>query len=110
MKRYADRMLKQYDAFESDKASIAVWGAGPGGRTVLRFFDEYDKRIPWVIDNDKSKQGGLLEGREIVSFDSIAEQVDVVLVPNDNFFAAINQQVKQCREDIKVINLNEYFD
>ena len=45
-----------------------------------------------------------------MSFDSIAEQVDVVLVPNDNFFAAINQQVKQCREDIKVINLNEYFD
>lgn len=109
MKRYADRMLKMYEAFEADNASIAVWGAGPGGRTVLRFFDEYDKRISWVIDNDKNKQGRLLEGREIMSFDSIVEQVDVVLVPNDNFYAAINQQVKQCREDIKVINLNEYF-
>lgn len=110
MKRYADRMLKLYEAFEIDEASIAVWGAGPGGRTVLRFFDEYDKRIPWVIDNDKNKQGGLLEGRAIVSFDSIVEQVDVVLVSNDNFYAAINQQVKQCREGIKVINLSDCFD
>lgn len=110
MKQCKGNMLKLYEEIEKNGGRIAVWGAGLGGHTVLKFFDKYSKRIPYVIDNDINKQGGVLEGRKIVSFESVASEIDVVFVSNSKYYAAIYQQVKRHREEIRVIDLNEYLD
>jgi hypothetical protein len=55
-----------------DIQSIALYGAGIVGGICRTLFERIDLEIPFVIDQDKKKQGTLWKGIPIVSYDEAA--------------------------------------
>lgn len=110
LRYYHENISKLLKNFQQESKKIALWGAGPGGRTVLQFCMEQGLHIDYVIDNNRKKQGALLDGKKIYGFMEIQNDVDVVIVTNFNYYGAIYQQVKEKNEKIEVINLGNYLN
>ncbi|WP_026759277.1 radical SAM protein [Selenomonas ruminantium] len=55
--------------------SIVPYGAGIVGNICKTLFEQVDLTIPFVIDNDKTKQGKKWRGRPIISFEEAKPQL-----------------------------------
>lgn len=58
-----------------NKEKIIIFGAGKKGRLAAAFF-KYDKEILGIVDNDKSKWGGQLEGFVIYPLEKMKKYLD----------------------------------
>lgn len=100
---------KLFEELENTHRKIALWGAGPGGMSVLRFCAELGKNIDYVIDNDKKKQGKFIRDKRVYCFEEVKDDIGIVIVPNRNYYEAIYQQVMKVKEDISVICLEDFL-
>lgn len=55
--------------------SVVLYGAGIVGRICMQLFERIDLNIPFVIDQDKSKQGSLWRGAPVISYEEAEGQI-----------------------------------
>lgn len=78
-------IIKDNIPFELYQSSIFLYGAGITGRRILDILKQYQLNILYVIDDDASKIGSLVEGVEIISFQQLEnlctqyEKISVIL-------------------------------
>jgi len=102
---YSDRIKSMVDRVGDKK--ISFWGAG---RITSVFIDAYRKQkgiFNCVIDNDVRKQGKEVGGCTVVSYESVWDKVDVILISNRHYYGVISEQVMKKRQDIEILSLEE---
>lgn len=104
-----DRMKKFFAFVKENNFKTALWGAGPMGEGFLQVCHSYNWKIDKIIDNDKGKQGDVLEGLVIQAFEEVKNSVDIVIVTNQKYYKEIYEQVKKTNLLIKVFALPLYL-
>mgnify|MGYP002509914086 CR=1 FL=1 len=87
MKENLDRNIEEAEKREK----VYIWGTGRYGRKVLRTIKTENCRVLGFVDNDPSKRGKTYENIEIISFNEIAEDYDVLIIGIVNYDAVIYQ-------------------
>lgn len=76
------------------KKKIAVWGCGERGKQLLRLLEECNLKINFLIDGAKSQQGKEYGSYHVMSYESVKDKVDVILITNMQFFPEIELQAE----------------
>lgn len=74
--------------------TIVPYGVGIVGRICQSLFEKIDLNIPFVIDQDKKKQGQLWMGAEVISFDEARkrrENFKIVVMAGHDAYGRITQ-------------------
>ena len=109
MEKRKEIFLEIYDNYVRDGVKVTVWGVGPGGRAAYNFFQGHDRKIHYLVDNSKSKQGLLVDGIRVCSYDEVKGDAQLILVPNENYYQAICKQVEPETDRIIAIDIMSYL-
>ncbi len=103
---------KIYDIFvltEEEKLEIGYWGIGRMTEGFLSIVGNIGKKVDHLIDNNKDKQGQIMFGMEVVSFETVERRLGLIIVSNKQYFCEIFKQIKKVNANIKVLCIQEYF-
>lgn len=93
----------------SEHKKMVLWGIGTNGKILLDYLSEHFIRICGIADCDKTKQGTMIDGYEIVDPAVFLQEADYILVTSKELFEAVSSMVKKVRDEgntrIAVINL-----
>lgn len=90
-----------------ENLKVGYWGIGRMTEGFLSVAGAMDKKVSYLIDNNKDKHGKKMFGMEVVSFDTVVESVGLIIVSNKQYFHEIYNQIKRVNESIKVICIQE---
>lgn len=76
-----------------EKYRIALWGAGKQGRKFIEMLGNKANDICSIIDNDRLKQGGDLNGIPIISYEESVGKTDVAILLNSRYKEEILRQI-----------------
>lgn len=88
---------------------VGYWGIGRMTKGFLSVAGNLGKKVDYLIDNSRNKQGQKMFDMEIVSFDAVVQKVGMIIVSNKQYFHEIQEQIKRANEHIKVICIQEYL-
>lgn len=88
---------------DRDHDRVALWGYGKLGRLFMDVIHELGYSVDYIIDRDVNKQGGMIYGTKIFSYDSIKSYVDTVIVLNRAFLDEISLEA----EDKNIVYIGE---
>lgn len=71
MKTDIGRLTADWEGIQS----VVLYGAGIVGRICMKLFERIDLKIPFVIDQDKRKQGSLWRDAPIISYEDAKAQI-----------------------------------
>ena len=104
---HKDRIEKLFRDCHEKEMKIAIWGAGKKGSDFLEAYDSECKNISYVIDKDSAKVGMYTStGHLIQTFESIPNDVDVIISMNRFYHSGIKAEVKSINKKICVVNLD----
>lgn len=110
---YAEHLQEINEIFEmcSEHAwKPAIWGGGQKGSSFLRIADPDCSMIQCVIDKNEKKRNTLMDtGHIIQGLEDAADKLDIILVMNKHYFESVKYEVKNTRENIRLLNLDMYF-
>lgn len=95
--------------FREKGLRIGYWGAGRMTEGFIAAALNSGENVDYLIDNSTAKQGKRICGLEVTAYDKVWEQTGLVIVSNKQYFSEIVEQVKACREETKVICIQEYL-
>ncbi len=71
---------------QSNSKQVVIFGAGDlGTKIILPILKNYDCDIVSIWDNDKNKQGKVVEGIKIISYEDLTQVKDFILVVGSNY-------------------------
>ena len=94
---------------EEEGLQVGYWGIGRMTEGFLSVAGNMGKKVDYLIDNNKDKQGQEMFGMEVVSFDTVVQKVGLIIVSNKQYFHEIHKQIKKTNECIKVLCIQEYL-
>lgn len=85
---------------------IAVWGYGKKGKSLLEVVHSLGIKLEYIIDKNKEIQGITLQtGEKVEQYANICDKIDVIIVVNRNYFSAIEAEIRELNDGIKICNL-----
>lgn len=91
-----------------NKEKVYIWGTGKYGRKVLRTVKTENCQVLGFVDNDPSKRGKTYENIEIISFNEIVEDYNVLIIGIVNYDAVLYQLEREKYTDSSKIIV--FFD
>ncbi len=88
---------------------IGYWGAGRSTEGFISSAASIGEKVDYLIDNSKDKQGKKMFGLEVVSYDSVSEQIGFMIISNKQYYHEIFRQIKAVRKDVRVLCIQEYL-
>lgn len=88
---------------------IGYWGAGRSTEGFISSAASIGEKVDYLIDNSKDKQGKKMFGLEVVSYDSVSEQIEFMIISNKQYYHEIFRQIKTVRKDVRVLCIQEYL-
>lgn len=76
-----------------EKQRIALWGAGKLGRKFTEMLGNKATYICSIVDNNRLKQGGELNGIPIISYEDSVGKTDMVILLSQRYKKEIVQQI-----------------
>lgn len=71
------------------KNKVALWGMGAKGNAIVEVLRRNQIFLKGLIDNDKRKQGSLVYGYVVSSYQQLMNHIEIVIVTNKDNFASI---------------------
>lgn len=103
--------LYSYKIFETAKLlkekRIGFWGVGRATSVFIEAFKEQGGSIKYIIDNDEEKQGNVIKGIKVLSFEEVYDNVDTIIISNRHYYHSIKKQILNRRTGIKILSLEE---
>ena len=94
---------------EEENLKVGYWGIGRMTEGFIAASERIGRKVDFLIDNNKEKQGQKAFNMEVVSFDNVAHKVGFIIVSNKQYFHEIYKQIKEVNENIKVLCIQEYL-
>lgn len=104
-----NKVVLKLRCYDEKHQSIAIWGAAARAESFIKFCQNHNYGIEYVVDRDMSKQGKEICGIEIKSFEDISYLIDVVIVLRSAYFYEIESTVKKINQQIEVFDLEKYL-
>lgn len=104
-----ERIGTLFDYAKEHGLWVGYWGVGRMTAGFLSAADCLGRKIEYLIDNDRKKQGKRLSGIEIVSYDSVKEQTGLIVISNKQYYQEIFAQIKDGNQKMHVISIQEYL-
>lgn len=77
---YKDDIKETLEHIHQNNKKIALWGYGKRGKQFLKMLIDENIGIDFIIDNDINKIGNIVDRYTIVRYETIAHNVDYVIV------------------------------
>ncbi len=88
-----------------ENKKIILWGVGVNGKILLDYLAEHFIKLFGLVDCDKTKQGTVVNGYEILNPDALDGQVDYIIVTSKQLYQEVSVAVKH--SGTVIVNLLE---
>ncbi len=94
---------------EQNGLKIGYWGVGRQTEGFVDAAAGMGKKIDYLIDNNKEKQGRKFFGFEVVSYDDVFLETGIIIVSNKQYYYEIFNQIKEMNAGVQVLCIQEYL-
>lgn len=103
----AEMVFELFEKCRLGGKSIAIWGAGENGSTLLAFCQQHHLEVAAVIDKSEEKQGSMLFGYAISSWQEVIDRVQVIIISACFIYDAVKKEIGDRNPEI--IDINRYL-
>lgn len=86
---YLDSVRKIIDERRKKGHTVALWGCGQNGRSLLQLLDDANVSVDYVIDENQQIQGEFCGRYQIKSYEEVADKITTVFITNLEYKEAI---------------------
>lgn len=104
-----ERIRALFDYAEKKGLWVGYWGIGRMTEGFVSVAGRLGKKVRFLFDNSREKQGKRLAGIEIVSYDSVRDQAGLIVISNKQYYHDIYRQIKNKNESMRVLSIQEYL-
>lgn len=96
---YIDGINALCEKAHREGKKVALWGCGKIGQGFLSIVEK-PVEVDFVVDSNPDKQGEIYSSHKVVSYESIKEEVDVIVVTVSRYF----NEIRNTASNKKVVN------
>lgn len=102
------RICQLFETMKDKK--VALWGAGIWGHELTDYMNRHmSQKLHCLIDNNMFLVGSTVNDVKVYDFESICEEVDIILVATSKVYEEIVVQVRKHNNNILIFTLYQYM-
>ncbi|MCM1231293.1 MAG: glycosyltransferase [Ruminococcus flavefaciens] len=103
------KIIEIFEYAERKNLLVGYWGIGRMTEGFLLVAKDAGKKVDFLIDNSKEKQGKWMHDSEVFSYERVANHVGLVIISNKQYYLEIAKQVKEVNGSTVVLSIQEYL-